>query len=94
MPKVTVKFEVVKKGRIRTACLDVNTEPVKLKGGKGSANLEGKAEHELRWYLLGNQGDSISITGKQGDKTIVEVKMSKIPRGRTRHSNSRPFKTK
>ena len=70
----------------------VGNDDITLVNGKGSINLETGRKHILTWWMAGNNGDSISITGKDDqDKKVVEVKESKIPAGENEGAGIRRF---
>jgi len=68
----------------------VGQEDVRLVNGKGNIDL-GAGKHTLIWWFVGDQGEKVSITGTVGDRTVVEVKESKIPEGETEGAGARRF---
>ncbi|HEX4966549.1 MAG TPA: hypothetical protein VF173_37415 [Thermoanaerobaculia bacterium] len=78
MPRVD--FEVTPSSGIQAFWIAVGTDDVTLVNGKGSINLQ-SGKHTLVWWFVGDEGDSISITGTQGGRTVVQVKQSKVPSG-------------
>lgn len=59
---------------------------------KGSIILKINVEHYLIWWMAGEPKASIKIIGKDGLKTVVEIKKSKIPSIRTDGAGTKSFK--
>jgi hypothetical protein len=89
MPKVD--FEVKPSSGIKGFWIAVGKDDVPLVNGKGSINLPAGEEQILIWWFVGDEGKSISITGTLGQKTVVEVKESKIPKGRVQSAGAKIF---
>jgi len=85
-----VDFEVKPSAGIQAFWIAVGTQDVRLVNGKGSIDLSA-GRHTLVWWFAGDEGKSISITGKEGAKTVVEVKESKIPPGEHQGAGSKRF---
>lgn len=79
-----VDFEVTPKDGTQAYWIAVDEDDVTLVNGRGSINVDDKIDHLLIWWFTGNAGGKLSIVGKVGQKTVVEVKESKIPKGKTR----------
>jgi hypothetical protein len=86
-----VDFEVKPSSGVQAFWIAVGTNDVTLQNGKGSIDLQVGKKHTLVWWFLGDEGDSLSITGKQGQRTVVEVKQSKIPPGETEGAGTKKF---
>ncbi|MEO6194973.1 MAG: hypothetical protein ABIS20_18310 [Thermoanaerobaculia bacterium] len=89
MPRVD--FEVKSDDGIQAFWIAVGKKDVPLVNGKGSIDLEAGKKHTLVWWFAGDEGDAISITGTQGQATVVEVKESKIPKGETEGAGKKKF---
>lgn len=59
--------------------LAVDDQDLQVVNGRAAARLERGAEHVLVWWMIGDPGDSLSIEGKDGQRTVVTVKESRIP---------------
>ena len=89
MPQVD--FEVKPAEGIQAYWIAVGQSDVLLVSGKGNIALEAGKRHTLVWWFVGDEGKAISITGKVGERKIVEVKESKVPKGETEGSGSKKF---
>ena len=85
-----VDFEVKPSAGIRAFWIAVGQQDVRLVNGKGSIDLQA-GRHTLVWWFVGDEGKSISITGTQGERKVVEVKESKIPKGETEGAGIKKF---
>jgi hypothetical protein len=85
-----VDFEVKPSSGVQAFWIAVGTQDVTLVNGKGSINLQ-PGKQLLLWWFVGNPGQSISITGKQGATTVVEVKESKVPDGEHEGAGTKRF---
>lgn len=85
-----VDFEVKPSAGIRAFWIAVGQQDITLVNGRGNINLQA-GRHTLVWWFVGNPGESISITGTQGQRKIVEVKESKIPAGETQGAGVKRF---
>jgi hypothetical protein len=85
-----VDFEVKPSAGIQAFWIAVGTQDVRLVNGKGSIELP-TGRHTLVWWFVGDEGKSISITGKRGATTVVEVKESKIPSGEHEGAGTKKF---
>jgi hypothetical protein len=86
-----VNFEVKPSGGIQGFWIAVGKDDVPLVNGKGSIDLKAGEEQILIWWFVGDEGKSISITGTLVEKTVVEVKGSKIPKGRIQGAGAKIF---
>ena len=89
MAEKDVKFETSGPESMRY-WLAVDERDVKLTNGVGGLNLDDSDEHILIWWMIGEPGDTLSIEGKAGEKSVVKVK-SKIPDGASKGSGFRRF---
>jgi len=87
----SVDFEVVPSDGIQGYWIAVGNDDVPLVGGKGSIDLPAGQKSTLVWWFVGDEGESIAITGTQGQQTVVEVKESQIPQGETEGAGSKKF---
>lgn len=70
----------------------VDSDDLDLTNGKGSAVLSTEIEHVLIWQFVGNPNTKMSIVGTDSaGEVVVEVKESKIRRGRHRGAGFRIF---
>ena len=74
--------------------LAVDEQDLRVVNGKASARLERGMEHVLIWWMIGDAGDSLSIEGKDGERSVVSVKESKIPPGTTKGAGYRRFEVR
>jgi hypothetical protein len=84
-----VAFTETTKGGV-TAYL-IHAGMVQVLPGPGFADLETGVKHYLVWQFAGMPGDSLSITGKVGEGTVVEVTDSTIPAGSIHGAGFEPF---
>ena len=70
----------------------VDEHDVTLVNGKGTVALEQGVEHVLVWWMIGNPGDALSITGADGTRQVVNIKESKIPPNTNKGAGYRRFK--
>ena len=90
--KTQVDFVVVPSQGIKVSWIAVGNKDVALTNDAGSILLEAGRKHILQWWMLGNSGDSISITGKSADgEPVVEVAKSSIPTGEPEGGGLRRF---
>lgn len=69
----------------------VDDKDVQLINGVGEIMLA-KGEHILAWWMVGNSGNGISITGRRSNgQEVVSVKKSKIPQGHTQAGGVKRF---
>jgi len=86
----TVAFTVDKTG-LKAYWLTIGKKDVKLVNGKGTMDLE-TGPHIAVWYMQGNAGAKLSISGTLKDGTeVLSVKDSKIPGGRSKWADVKPF---
>lgn len=90
MATKTVDFQVGTKDGINGCWIAVDDIDVPLANGSASARLE-TGEHLLMWWMAGNPGGSISISGKVGNKEVVSVKSSRIRDGSTKGGGRKYF---
>ncbi len=90
MAKKYVEFKTTASESMRY-WLAVDERDVKLQNGIGRLDLDDSEEHVLIWWMIGEPGDTLSIEGKAGEKSVVKVK-SKIPAGSSKGSGFRRFK--
>jgi hypothetical protein len=85
-----VNISVTTKG-LQAYWVAIGKKDVKLVNGKGSINLD-PGPHIAVWYLEGNAGGSLSISGTLDDGTeVLSVKESKIPAGSIKWADVQPF---
>lgn len=58
--------------------IEVDNEDVDIENGAGKADVS-SGKHFVSWHLIGNPGDGITVTVKQGPKTLVNKAPGKIP---------------
>lgn len=87
---VTIKFTVTPASAMKYS-VSVNASELEAKNNVATADLAKGVEHLLHWVTYGNEGDAISIVGKLGEREVVNVKSSKIPKGRPYGMGSRLF---
>jgi hypothetical protein len=90
MAKKYVEFTVVA-SECMGYWLAVDEYDVSLINGVGGIELEESKQHVLVWWMTGNPGDAIGIVGRQGQRTVVTVKESKIPAGSNKGAGYRKF---
>lgn len=88
MKKVT--FNVVPTG-LKAYWIAVGNKDVRLVNNKGTILLEEGRNHILIWWMEGNAGGSLSVTGELAGTKIVEA-TPKIPVGRTEWADTKVFK--
>lgn len=86
-----VNFEVKPSDGIKGFWIAVGEKDVPLVNGRGFIDLKAGEEQILVWWFVGNAGQSVGITGTLGQETVVEVKESKIPQGRTQGAGAKLF---
>ena len=91
MAKVRVDFTVSPGQGVQAYWIAVGKDDVPLAHGKGAINLETGVPTVLVWWFQGNPGSKLAIVGKEDNRTVVEVKESKVPPGRTGVAGFRPF---
>lgn len=91
MAKKNIKFTVTPDKGTQSFWIAVDESDVVLAGGSGSMQLAANVAHFLTWGFTGNPGGTLSIVGKDGGSTVVEVKQSTIPPGRIRAAGVRLF---
>jgi hypothetical protein len=79
MAKKRVDFTATTKGGVTAYIVDAAMAQVLP--GPGSVEVEAGVKQLLVWQFGGMPGDSLSITGKVGEQTVVEVTDSTIPPG-------------
>jgi hypothetical protein len=87
-------FTVTGKGGVQAFWIAVGDKDVRLVNGRGSIDLDDAKSHILTWWFAGNPGGTLSITGKVGQKTVVEVKESVIPAGEHEAAGRKRFDLK
>jgi hypothetical protein len=80
MAKKTINFTITKDASVTAFDIEVDDDEVTIVNGKGSKDVETGAEHELDWRFSGGSGATLSITGKVGEKKVVDVS-DNIPDG-------------
>jgi hypothetical protein len=91
MAKKSVKFKAAGSDGM-AYWLAVDDHDIAMAGGVGQLALEESVEHVLVWWMVGNPGNTLSITGTEGQRTVVTVKESKIPAGSSKGAGYRKFK--
>jgi hypothetical protein len=81
MAQRNTQFTVSGKGGVQAFWIAVGNNDVRLVNGKGSISLDDTTSHLLTFWFEGNSGAKLSIVGKVGTTTVVEVKESAIPKG-------------
>lgn len=71
--------------------LAVDNQDVPIVNHEGSLDVTWD-KPTLIWWFKGDEGESVSIVGKVGGKTVVEIKKSVIPPKQTTGAGSRRFK--
>lgn len=90
MAKVNVKFEVTSKGAVTNRWIAVDAEDVALdQNGTGQLPVAAGTA-TLVWWFLGDEGSSITVIGKAGNRTVVSV-TSKVPKSKDRGAGFRDF---
>jgi hypothetical protein len=85
-----VDFEVDTKAQ--AFWIAVDKHDVNVTNGKGSITLPTQTQpYMLVWWFQGNAGTSFSAKGMVGQKTVVEVKDSKIPTGQHSGAGTKRF---
>ena len=90
MPTKRVNFEVTAKAGVQAFWIAVGNADVPLVDGRGSITVN-TGRRTLTWWLAGNPGGKLSITGTVGDDTVVEVKESAIPASEHEAAGRRRF---
>lgn len=91
MATKTLRLTVAPSDGLQGYWIAVGNENVALVGNKGSVNIETDRKHFLVWWFVGNPGNKLSIMGKVGDRTVVEVKASRIPQGEYEGAGAKRF---
>jgi len=86
-----VDFTVTSKGGVQGSWIAVGGDDVPLVNDEGSITLQSPKTHFLVWWFVGNPGAKLTIEGKVGQQTVVEVKESTIPPGQTEGAGSKRF---
>ena len=73
-----VNFTVTSKAGVQAFWIAVSNTDVLLVDGKGSIDVE-TGRRTLTWWFAGNPGGKLSIVGKVGENSVVDVKESTIP---------------
>lgn len=89
----SVNFEVTGKNGVQAFWIAVGNSDVQLVNGKGSITVD-TGRRTLTWWLAGNPGGKLSITGTVGNNTVVQVKESAIPDGEHEAAGRRRFDVK
>jgi len=94
MPAKKIHFKVTTDASAYWIAVD--SKDVDLTNGEGSISLtSGNTEHVLVWWFEGNPNTKMKIVGTDSNnKTVVEVKESKIRPGRRRGAGFKIFKVK
>jgi len=92
MASKEINIEVSTKGAIQAYWLAIGFDDVPLQNGKGGVTLDTSHSHILTWWMIGNSGNSISITltDTTGNK-VLEIKESKVPKGEVQGAGTRRF---
>jgi hypothetical protein len=77
--KKRVDFTATTKGTV--AAYVVDAAMVQVLPGPGAVDVDTGVKQPLVWQFAGMPGDSLSITGKVGQQTVVEVTDSTVPPG-------------
>lgn len=92
MPTRRVDFTVTTKGGVQGFWIAVGNEDIPTDANnEGSITLQSPGTHFLIWWFGGNPGAKLSIVGKVGQRTVVEVKESTIPPNQTEGAGSKRF---
>lgn len=87
---LSVKFKVTAPDTLRY-WLAVDEHDLALNQGEAVVDLEVGTQSVLVWWIIGNEGDAVSIVGKAGEREVVNVKESKVPAGATKGAGYRKF---
>ncbi len=91
MSTVRVDFAVKPGTDVKAYWIAVGNHDVDLTNGKGSISLQAGREAVLIWWFEGNSGSKLGIIGKVGQRSVVEVKESKIPPGHLEGAGRKRF---
>lgn len=87
---LSVKFKITAPDTLRY-WLAVDEHDLTLNQGEAVVDLETGTPCVLIWWMIGNEGDAVSIVGKAGEREVVNVKESKVPAGTTKGAGYRKF---
>lgn len=90
MAKVLVEFVLTAPNTLRYA-VDVDGTGVTLVDNKGSLRLNSGEEAVMRWWMVGNPGDTLAAIASVGAREVLKIKGSKVPTGSTKGSGYRRF---
>jgi len=79
MPTKTISFTVAPGEGIQAYWIQIGEVGVPLVNGRGTIPLEAPGTHILIWWMKGNPGSTIGVTGRHGRTLVVEVKESRVP---------------
>jgi hypothetical protein len=88
--KIVVKLKVTAPDSMKY-WLAVDENDLVVNQGEAKVDLEPGTPCVLIWWMVGNEGEAISIVGKAGDREVVNVKESKVPPGKTKGAGYRSF---
>jgi hypothetical protein len=95
MAAKTVELTAEATDGVREFWVAIDKTDVRFVNGTGSvSNLDDGEEHMLVWWLTGDPGGKLAIVGMVGQRTVVEVKGSTIPKNRIRAAGAKPFRLK
>jgi hypothetical protein len=93
MPTVKIKVKVSASPTMKY-WLAIDQTDLTITNGESSVALSDVEEHVLIWWMVGNPGDVLSVTGSAGLTEVFSVKESKIPVGKTKGAGFRKIKVK
>ena len=91
MAQVTVTFTFVPSPDELKYAAYVDSTPLNIVNGQASIVLPQGEEHIVYWWMWGNAGDSLAITGNNGSSDVLTVKASTIPTNTTKAAGYKRF---